>query len=196
MHQSPRARYVHARAMLAVLFLVICRVSATQAEQQRYVSGFVGTLTKNRWHDALRPQQVEFADSYMIGGALGWDRRIGASRFRYGIEAQLAAHFGRQDHLELSVPVVLRYVPDQGAPLRSVGAGLGLSYASQVPQVEIDRNGASQRFFVHWMAEIEFATPDPDRTAFLRVHHRSDGYGVFEVDAGSTGFVLGLRHRF
>ncbi len=196
MHRSAMALCAYARVMMVILLLFMCSVSATRAERQMYFSGFVGTMTENRWHDALVPGRVQFADSHLVGGALGWDRQIGDSRFRYGFEAQLAVHFGRQDLLELTVPVVLRYVPKKETVVRSIAAGIGLSYASEIPQVEIDRNGASQRLFVHWMAELEFGLSDPHRSAFVRLHHRSDGYGVFEVDAGSTGFVLGVRHRF
>ncbi|WP_157598676.1 hypothetical protein [Tateyamaria omphalii] len=153
-------------------------------------------MTEGSWHETVNPKRLRFAGSHMVGVAVGADRAIGDSRFRFGAEAQLLGHFGRQDHFELSVPVVLRYVPDTRSVVTSLAAGLGLSYASDVPQVEIDRNGASQRLFVHWMAEIEFDLPDPDLTTFLRLHHRSDGYGLFEVDAGSTGFVLGVRKRF
>ncbi|WP_415402749.1 hypothetical protein [Tateyamaria sp. SN3-11] len=160
------------------------------------VSALAGTLTTGSWHEAINPGKLDFADSYMLGGALSWERPIGASRFQFGVEAQLLAHVGRQDHFELNVPVVLRYVPETTRGISSVAAGLGLSYASKIPQVEIDRNGASQRLFVYWMAEVEFPLAHPDRSALIRLHHRSDGYGIFDVDAGSTGFVFGLRHRF
>ncbi|GGX62167.1 hypothetical protein GCM10007385_34090 [Tateyamaria omphalii] len=196
MRLSPGRVFAHVRTGLAVALIAIFGSSAARAEWQRYASGVVGTLTEGSWHEAVRPPEVQFADSHLIGGAIGWDRPIGASRFRYGAEAQLVRHFGRPSHFEVSVPVVLRYMSDASSPVTSFAAGLGLSYTTRVPQVEIDRNGNSQRLFVHWMAEIEFALQDTKQTAFVRLHHRSDGYGLFEVDAGSTGFVFGLRHRF
>jgi len=196
MQRSFGSRRAGAWVMLSTLLFVICSTLYAEAERQKYISGFVGTLTTNRWHEALQPHEVHFADSHMVGAAVGWEHQIGASRVHFGLEAQLAGHFGRQDHLEITVPVVLRLVPDHGQPLRSVAGGLGLSYATDVPEVEIDRSGASQRFFVHWMAELEFGSPDRDRTTFVRLHHRSDGYGVFDTDAGSTGFVFGVRQRF
>ncbi|MBY5932416.1 hypothetical protein KUV51_05340 [Tateyamaria omphalii] len=166
------------------------------AEWTVHGSVVLGTMTEGSWHETVNPNRLRFAGSHLVGGAVGVDRPLGNSRFRLGAEAQLVAHFGRQDHFELSVPIVLRYQPKEPTVLSSLAAGLGLSYATKVPQVEIDRNGASQRLFVHWMAEIEFDLPDPALTSFLRLHHRSDGYGIFEVDAGSTGFVFGVRKRF
>ncbi|MEL7099039.1 MAG: hypothetical protein AAGM84_09445 [Pseudomonadota bacterium] len=182
---------------VAVASIVIAFATPhVRAETERYVSAAAGALTTGSWHEALVPGQIDFADSYMIAGAVGWDRSLGNSRFRLGVELQLTGHAGVQDHLELSLPVTLRYDLGEGRRVRSLAGGLGLSYASDVPEVEIIRNGASQRLFVHWMAEVEFASKRPERSTFLRLHHRSDGYGVFEVDAGSTGWLFGVRHRY
>ena len=191
-----RVKQLRVRACCIGVLLGLLMSADARAEVQRYGSLMVGTLTTDSWHGVLRPWNLSFADSHMIAGSVGWDRPVGASSFRFGAEIQLTGHFGRQDHFELSVPVVLRYVPERGPFIRSAAAGLGLSYATKVPQVEIDRNGASQRMFVHWMAEVEFGAPEPATTTFLRVHHRSDGYGVFDVDAGSTGIMFGVRKRF
>lgn len=184
---------------IPILFLLLAAsicASQARADFDRYGTFFAGALTTGSWHDAVRPWEVEFAEAWMIGASVGWDRSIGTTPIRWGIEAQLSAHVGRQDHFELSVPMLLRYRAQGTSPVRSLAAGLGLSYASKVPQVEIDRNGASQRLFVHWMAEIEFGAPNQTRNTVLRLHHRSDGYGLFDVDAGSTAIVVGLRKRF
>ena len=184
--------------MRCLVFVLVILVAPGQARSdgQWYASGVVGIMTEGTWYEIVKPDVLTFADSYMVGGAIGRDRAIGTSRFRFGTEVQLLVHFGRQDHFELSVPLTLRYVPRRNRRIRSVAAGVGLSYASKIPQVEIDRNGASQRLFVHWLAEMEFGLPDPDASLFFRMHHRSDGYGVFEVDAGSTGFLFGYRKRY
>ncbi|MEO0744509.1 MAG: hypothetical protein AAFY49_04090 [Pseudomonadota bacterium] len=176
--------------------LVALAAGPVRADGQWYAAGLVGSLTEGSWHEALIPRDVQFAGSSMIGAAIGVERPLGNSRWRIGVEAQVVAHAGAQDHFELSVPITLRYTPRRLGPVESLAAGLGLSYATEIPQVEIDRNGASQRLFVHWLAEVEFALPRDDLTTFVRLHHRSDGYGLFEVDAGSTGYVLGLRKRF
>ncbi|MFL4471020.1 hypothetical protein ACERZ8_14430 [Tateyamaria armeniaca] len=153
-------------------------------------------MTTNTWHEAITPGQTDLAGSSILAAGVGWDRPIGTSRFRFGIEAVLLGHTGRQDLFELSVPLTLRYETLRDRGLTSLAAGLGLSYASKIPQVEIDRSGNSQRLFVHWMAELEFATRRPDVTGFFRMHHRSDGYGLFEVDSGSTGLLVGVRQAF
>ncbi|WP_147105581.1 hypothetical protein [Tateyamaria sp. syn59] len=180
----------------ATACVFVSLASAALAEWEAHGSVVAGTMTEGSWHETVNPNRLRFADSHMVGVAVGADRAIGDSRFRFGAEVQLLGHFGHQHHFELSVPVVVRYEPENQSVVKSLAAGLGLSYATDIPEVEIDRNGASQRLFVHWMAEIEFDLPDPAFTSFVRLHHRSDGYGVFEVDAGSTGFVIGVRKRF
>ena len=193
---TPETRPVVRAAVCLIAAILVCQPLPARSQGQWYVSGAVGVMTESTWYRAFLPHDVELADSYMIGGALGWERPIRQSRFRFGVEASLLAHTGDQDHFELSVPVVLRFVPDRNRVVRSVAAGVGLSYATKIPQVEINRNGASQRLFVHWLAEVEFGLSDPGNSVFLRLHHRSDGYGVFEVDAGSTGYLFGVRKRF
>ncbi|WP_299649220.1 hypothetical protein [uncultured Tateyamaria sp.] len=173
-------------------------IGTAQAERNRYYTGFVGIMTENRWHDVVTPGRLELADSALIGFGLGWDRQIGTSRFSYGFELQALRHFGRQDHFEVNLPIVMRYRPENPVPqaLTSVAFGLGVSHATEIPQVEIDRKGASQQNFFYWMAEAEFALTSLDTSLYFRLHHRSDGYGIYDVDSGSTGLVVGWRKLF
>jgi len=73
---------------------------------------------------------------------------------------------------------------------------LGLSYATDVPESEIDRGGDSTRTLVYWMAELEFYLPPDFLTLVFRLHHRSDGYGLFPEDSGTNAFLAGIRWRF
>ncbi len=186
--------------MLCALGLVLalaCVAVPVQAQTPTgwYVDGFAGAMTENRWHDVFDPSRASFAGSYLLGGGIGWERQIGKSRFRYGVQLQGVGHFGSQDHFEINLPVVLRYVPRAPRPkwFNSAAFGLGVSHATKVPRVEIDRSGASQRNFAYWFAEIETRHARRDTTLFFRLHHRSDAYGLFEENSGSTAVVLGWR---
>lgn len=185
-------------AALVLAAAVALLPAALGAEDRRSFSLFGGAMTEGRWYEALSPGKVAFAGSSLAGASLAWERQIDRSRFSYGIEAQLVVHSGRQDHLEFNLPLTLRYTPPRPWPRRfqSAAFGIGLSHATKVPQVEIDRKGISQRNFVYWMAEAEFALPRPEDSVYLRLHHRSDGYGVYDVSSGSTGVVLGWRRAF
>ncbi|MEW9920782.1 hypothetical protein AB2B41_14295 [Marimonas sp. MJW-29] len=163
-----------------------------------YLDAFGAVLTKNTFEQAVDPFAVEFADSYLIGVGIGWERRIARSRFHFGAQFQAVAHAGRQDHFEFNLPLVLRYVPPDPWPrwLESASFGLGLSHATKVPQVEIDRTGESQRTFAYWLAELEIDTGHPENTMFVRLHHRSDAFGAFEAESGSTALSVGWRMPF
>jgi hypothetical protein len=45
------------------------------------------------------------------------------------------------------------------------------------------------------MGELEFRHPDEDTTFILRLHHRSDAYGLFTTNSGSNALVFGLKRR-
>ncbi len=157
---------------------------------------FGGQMTDNVWEESIVPGKTELVDSHLIGLALGRDF---ASRgaVDFGWEGQIVAHFGAQDHWEFNLPVYSRYhFPAHWRGLKSATFGLGLSYATKIPQVEIDRDGESTRLLFYWMGEIEFRLPVETMTMVFRLHHRSDGYGVFETDSGSNALVLGLRRNF
>ncbi|NNE54151.1 MAG: hypothetical protein HKN30_17315 [Sulfitobacter sp.] len=169
--------------------------ASAEQDQRWYLDRFAGIMSENRWHEVFDPSRAKFADSGLLGVGLGWERQIGKSRFHFGVQGQAVVHFGRQDHFEFNVPVILRYVPRNPVPrwLKSASFGLGLSYATKVPQVEVDRTGESQRTFAYWLTELEFDTALPDSSLFVRLHHRSDAFGAFEADSGSTAVSFGWR---
>jgi hypothetical protein len=182
--------------IVAVIFTL--PVGAARAEAQWYYTGFLGVMTENVWYEVFSPGSIDFAGSGLVGVGLGWERPIGNSRFSYGLELQAVSHFGRQDHFEFNLPVVLRYRPENPVlpRLHSVAFGLGISHATKIPRVETDRKGTSTRNFVYWMADMEFTLPRPDTSMYVRLHHRSDGYGFYDVSGGSTGVVFGWRKAF
>jgi hypothetical protein len=180
------------------LVLSIALGAPASAEGRWQATVFAGTMTENEWEKVFDPSQLKFAGSNLIGLAAGWDRPIGDSRYSIGFEVQAVGHFGRQDHLEFNLPLVVRYTPPQPRRFRfkSAAFGIGPSHATKVPQVEIDRTGASLRNLIYWMAELEFVTGCPDQSLYFRLHHRSDGFGLYPVSSGSTGLVLGWRRSF
>lgn len=164
-----------------------------------YVSGFFGQITDNSHPDIFfRPWEVDFLDSYMVGAAIGFERQTPWSSVDIGAEAQLVKWFGDQTHWELNaMPIIGRYrFNGVAGPLRSLAFGLGFSYASEIPRYELESDGESNRFMIYWSAEAEFGKPDAEFAPFIKVHHRSNAFGLIEEEAGSNAIALGLRRRF
>ncbi len=160
------------------------------------MSIFAGRQVSNVWEDVfLAPGDLDWRDSGIVGVAAGRDWPV-APNLSLGIEAQVVVHFGEQDHLELNLPVFLRYTPERLRPLRSLAFGLGPSYASEVPEIEVQTRGGSQRALLYWAIEAEFSSPSRQATIFTRLHHRSNGFGTIGEDGGSNVIVLGLRRRW
>lgn len=183
---------------LIVSAVLSCAGAKAQEDSGWAVTGFGGTMTDNVWEEALLLWKAEFIESHLLGVGFGYEWPLRHERWRLGFEAQAVGHFGRQDHFEFNLPVVVRYAPVKPFPsgLRSVAFGLGLSYATKIPRTETDRDGESRHTLIYWMGEVEFALGDMDTTLIARIHHRSDAYGLLSTDSGSNAIVLGLRKRF
>lgn len=157
-----------------------------------------GNMTNNRANDLLRPGEYDFADNYFAGSMIGYDRQIGDTQWSWGAEIQVNLHFGNQEFLEFVLPATIRYRP-QIAFLPDLGSfafGLGFSYTTKVPQIEIDVRGDSARTLVYWLAETAISVGDSGDKLFFRVHHRSDAFGLLYPDSGSNAFAVGWRRPF
>ncbi|MDJ0640118.1 MAG: hypothetical protein QNJ20_14905 [Paracoccaceae bacterium] len=183
---------------LVIPLCLIATASLAEGDEGWSVTVFGGVLTDNDWQYAVQPWEVEFVDSRFVGVAFGREWRLGDPRWTIGFEAQAVQHFGRQDHLEFNLPAVLRYHPRNPIPARleSLAFGLGVSHASELAQVEIERQGASRHNLVYWMAELEFSTGRADTTWMIRLHHRSDAFGLLEPATGSNAIAFGIRRAF
>lgn len=80
----------------------------------------------------------------------------------------------------------------------SLAIGEGISYASQVPDVEIRNNTNTRRLLNYLMLEATFALPRyPELILVARIHHRSGAYGLYKAgNTGSNNIGLGIRYQF
>jgi len=81
------------------------------------------------------------------------------------------------------------------------GLGGGLSYATDIPSIEIrpDNPDGNYRRLQHYIAvEATFALPKyKDWQLVYRLHHRSGVFGLFQSDnGGNTAVQIGLRRYF
>ncbi len=192
-----RLRWLAAAALMA-------SAAAGPASAGTSISAFAGLLTDNPWEEvALRPWRIDVQRPGLAGLVLG--QQLGApvatrlGTLRFGVEAQLVRHAGLQDNWEVNLPVTARLTPERPLlrVIDSVGFGIGLSRATRPPAFEGQRGGDSQRIMVHWHLELAHELDGaPATDAFLRLHHRSNAYGLMGPGGSSNGLVAGLRRSF
>lgn len=172
-------------------------LSSVRADPPRgSVSFFVGQMTNNTWHDIIfEADTVSTRDARAVGVSISREWSWPGFGF-YGVEASVLRHFGEQEHWEVSVPLYLRSLRPDPFWLPSLAYGLGLSHAGDVPESEVARRDDSQRTLAMWFIELEFGGAHANTRPYLRLHHRSDAFGLFPTDTGSNVLALGLRRDF
>jgi len=144
--------------------------------------------------------ETGFADADLVAGALS--RRIGSFRnyIDFELEGQVARHFRDQDHWEFNGLVVARWLPFPWDHIidTSLAVGEGLSYATEVPELEARHHDETSKFLDYLMFEIAFSLPSlPQWHLITRIHHRSGAYGLFDgVHGASNAWGVGLRYSF
>lgn len=160
-------------------------------------SVYAGVQSKEVWQDSLTtPWNSDYYDDGLVGAAAAWFRPLNGKTLSAGLEFQANLHFGQQSYGEFNLPLVLRYAPQWAVPVRSFAFGLGPSAATTVPEIEVDKGGASQEILFYWYMEIEFGRARQRFNPFLRLHHRSNGFDTFTEPGSSNAIVLGLRRRY
>lgn len=120
--------------------------------------------------------------------------------FSWEAEAQAVKYFQRQDHWEWDGAILFRWktFPWSDRLQTSLAIGDGLSYASQTPVIEAQRNAKTSKLLNFLV--IEGTVPlsgEGGARLVLRLNHRSGIYGLFNgVHAGSNFVSLGVRMPF
>lgn len=158
-----------------------------------------GRLTREKWQKALSPG-ADFADATIVVAAASWTfSRFFDGKLSAELEAQVGKYFGDQDHWEFNLPLLgVRWhrFPWDEYLATSLAWGIGPSYATGVPEVELETNGSSSRWLIYWFGELTLGPPAAGWEVLLRLHHRSDGFGTVADDGGSNAVCAGLRYRF
>ncbi len=158
-------------------------------------------LSEEELGDALFIQ-AKLSDSQLWVGALS--RKLASLNERIDIEfeGQVAKHAGPvQRHWEVNGLGVLRWqtFPWDRYVDTSAAFGLGLSYAFDKPEFEVQAHDRSNRLLGYILVELTAALPRAPQWEFVaRIHHRSAANGTFENDlrGASNGLGFGLKYRF
>lgn len=196
------ARHVSLRCLgarlLKALGLLVCQSFPADANDISILV-YGGWLSSNDWQEAFAPMRLEFVNSQLIALAISQQAAWLSKAARTEMEGQVVRHFGIQDHWEFNALGIIRRtaLPWEGMLDMSVAGGLGLSYATELPDAEIEFEGDTERLLVYWMLELEAAVPRIDDWHILtRLHHRSAAYGQFGDGGRANVLAVGLRHRF
>ncbi len=195
----------HARAWIvaAVLLLAACELAqaAEPADRDAVFTFYAAQLARERtWQRVLTRPGRHFMDAYLVAGAIAKPyASFRDDTLRLEAEGQLVYHFGAQSHWEMNaVPLVARWRDLSWSEryATSFAFGLGYSYATELPRMEMSYKGRSGQSRVHWFAEIAIGRRDSRWSTALRLHHRSSGYGLLGDYGGMNAVGLGVRTRF
>lgn len=160
-----------------------------------------GKAGEERMLDILTRFNTGFRDAWLVAVAPGYVYRR-TERWRFEVEGQVVKHFGDQDHWEFNAAWLARWMrfPWNDHVDTRTALGLGVSYATEIPVVEPRaklEEGESRKFLGYVAVEIELAPPGGSAwSGFVRLHHRSDAFGLFHDQRGGSNFItLGLRRR-
>jgi hypothetical protein len=166
------------------------------------VGMYFGDLFKSGLPNVLyEPQRMEFSPSYLI--ALNVDYRI--YRFerlplQFEGEFNLGKRFEGANQFDISVTPMARWMsfPWNRLLYTNLRAGaLGFSYATGISDWERQNSGDNKgsRLLQFLVVELTFASSEHSRgEAFVRVHHRSGDYGLFDGSSGGSNYLaVGYR---
>lgn len=151
-----------------------------------------GVMTDNPLGQILIFQDINIRDSGLVG--IGFNRTLAGDRpLRIEGEVQAFQHFGEQDHTELTGSFVLRFSPTSRF---SVAVIEGVSYATSLPTIEVDKNDRQAHLLNYLSFEAEYI-PAANWAIVGRIHHRSGVKGLFSgVKQGSNAYLFGVRYQF
>lgn len=172
-----------------------------ESEHRSAASFYVARISGvNAWHDLVtEPNHSEFVDAWVAVAALSQVvSRHRDGRLTWEVEGQVGYNFGDQSQWELNAAIGPRWhdFPWNHAVATSVAFGIGLSLASEVPEVEVELEGDSEKLLVYWSAELSLGPPQEDWAVLLRLHHRSGAFGLVADDGGMNAIGLGVRFTF
>lgn len=184
---------------LVLVFLTYFNPGNTAADG----TWFVGIYGAQSTEDTLKDIPIfnaDYVDSRLLTFFLG--KRFWTYKDYLGLEAegQAVHHWGEQDHSEFNALLSLRWFkfPWDHRVDTSFAVGDGISYATEYPEIEVEKMDDPSKTLNYLMFEFDFKMPDfPNWSAIFRIHHRSGVFGLFNgVVGGSNAVGIGIKYSF
>jgi hypothetical protein len=147
----------------------------------------------------LLPTDLESSFGF-LAGALSWKMVTLFDRAQFELEGQLVKHLGDQRHAEINGLWIGRWVafPWNHHLGTTIGLGMGLSYATDMPVFEVLTHDRSSQWLIYLLFEATVYPPQyPQWSIVYRIHHRSGMLGTFNgVHGASNALGLGVKYRW
>ncbi len=179
------------------------RAGATPSEDHYYprsIFVYGGTWSDNDFGDILLGKTAP-RDSHVW--AFGMSRTVYEynRNLLFELELNVAKHTGEQHHWAFNSAFSARWMrfPWDEHVNSTLSFGLGPSYALDRPEIENEPDEDTARFLIFMVTEATFGLPGKRGSrweTFVRIHHRSGGFGLIKESIGSNFITVGLRYRF
>jgi len=137
--------------------------------------------------------QPKFEDNAYIGVvALARELWHYKKYLSFELEGQVAKHFNKDTQWEFVGVLIARwhYFPWNKYVDTSFAVGDGVSYYTEISEVETEDDEDAQRALNYLLFEVALGLPEyPRWDLVFRIHHRSSVFGL--VGAGGSNFVCG-----
>ena len=191
--------------VLAIGILIIstawAQVATEENEAQRhkwFLTAYAGAHAQDDFQDVVT-FQPKFEDNAYVGVmALARELWYYKKYFSFELEGQVAKHFNKDTQWEFVGVLIGRwnFFPWDRYLDTSLAIGDGMSYYTEVSEVEKEDDEDAQRALNYLLVEVAMGLPKyPQWDLVLRIHHRSSVFGL--VGAGGSNFVCaGIKFGF
>lgn len=205
--QDPSAGPVMGYLIRVLTTALLCTLSGVctggpPVAADRYLTVYVGKYTDHKLLEVFTDHPIPYDHSYAIAAAIAQVFSTPSTGRQWEVEWQMVKHAGIQTQWEFNAVLIHRWkrFPWNRQVRTSIAIGDGLSYATTVPQLELESptNEGAARLLNYLVLELSLAPPSAERWSIVgRVHHRSGVYGLFgDVDGGSNILSLGVKYRY
>ena len=185
-------------ALLSTAPSALAQASMDNPEESVFVMG--GPFTSDYFSDALTIWDNNYESNFFAG--VGYQRFIYEySDFKLGVEAGIGLRAGDTTSLELWTGAVARLDMFQFGDISIVPSlTAGFSVVTDTIGVETeraDRLGRGVPILYYLGPELAIGSVShPEYEGFIRLQHRSGGFGTIADIDGSNAVVAGIRYKF
>ncbi len=185
-----------------LIIIVLLFTSSLCVASERYLTVYGGKYSDDNLGELLANEPIEFENSTFAGLAVA--KRISEFHpsYQWEVEGQIGKHFHDQIHWEFNIAAIVRWkrFPWNHYLRTSVAIGDGLSYATEVPPLELKShtNTGATRLLNYLVIEMTVSPPQVQNWSIVgRIHHRSGVFGLFNnVRGGSNVLALGIKFAY